>query len=294
MTCRLHVIGDWGRRGLDHQRHVAVAMAERARTRPITAVVSTGDNFYEDGVASLADPHWDESFERVYDAPELQVPWIVALGNHDHRGRVASMLHRTALCDRWLMPERWYSGRLPVQADEDGPEIELIVLDTSVFLSRYRAGGAEEILGLRWSARAAEEQLAWLDERLAAPKPAWRVVVGHHPLWSGGSVHGPSEEMQNALGERLEGGGVDLYLAGHEHDLQHNEIGGVDHVVSGAAATVRATGRSWWTRFAAATPGFVEIDAEESELRATFVDGHGDVLHRFERSRAAERPLTFA
>ncbi|MEJ0065789.1 MAG: hypothetical protein WDM85_10455 [Caulobacteraceae bacterium] len=34
-----------------------------------------------DGVASVNDPKWRTSFEDVYTAPSLQVPWYVALGN---------------------------------------------------------------------------------------------------------------------------------------------------------------------------------------------------------------------
>lgn len=52
-----------------------------ARLRP-SFVVSTGDNFYSDGVANASDPGWWESFESVYASPSLQVPWYAVMGNH--------------------------------------------------------------------------------------------------------------------------------------------------------------------------------------------------------------------
>ena len=62
-------VGDWGREGNFHQRDVAVRMGESAQELGARFVISVGDNFYEDGVASVDDPAWQKSFEGVYDAP---------------------------------------------------------------------------------------------------------------------------------------------------------------------------------------------------------------------------------
>jgi acid phosphatase len=81
-------VGDWGRGGANHQREVAIRMGESAQELDARFVISVGDNFYEDGVTSVDDPAWQASFEKIYDAPSLQVPWRVILGNHDYRGSV--------------------------------------------------------------------------------------------------------------------------------------------------------------------------------------------------------------
>ena len=70
-------------------------------------VISVGDNFYENGVASLQDPHWQQSFEHVYAAKSLQVPWYVVLGNHDYRGNVDAQLDYGKTHPRWNMPARY-------------------------------------------------------------------------------------------------------------------------------------------------------------------------------------------
>ncbi|CAN4090440.1 unnamed protein product [Withania somnifera] len=52
----------------------------------IDFVVSTGDNFYDDGLTGVDDPAFEESFTNVYTAPSLQKTWYNVLGNHDYRG----------------------------------------------------------------------------------------------------------------------------------------------------------------------------------------------------------------
>lgn len=82
------VVGDWGRAGHHHQRTVANAMALLAHQTNPRFIISTGDNFYEDGVASSKDKQWNISFEKVYAYSWLEnIPWYVVLGNHDHLGK---------------------------------------------------------------------------------------------------------------------------------------------------------------------------------------------------------------
>ena len=101
-------VGDWGREGRNHQRDVARQMARTAQRSNARFVISVGDNFYENGVVGIDDPAWQNSYERIYDAPSLQVPWHVALGNHDYIGNVQAQLDYTAKSDRWHLPARWY------------------------------------------------------------------------------------------------------------------------------------------------------------------------------------------
>lgn len=41
----------------------------------IDFVVSTGDNFYEDGLTSIIDPAFEKSFAKIYTAKSLQKQW---------------------------------------------------------------------------------------------------------------------------------------------------------------------------------------------------------------------------
>ena len=61
----------------------AMIMDRRFREVAPNAFAFPGDNFYESGVDSISDDKWQTTFEAIYDAPALQVPWYAVLGNHD-------------------------------------------------------------------------------------------------------------------------------------------------------------------------------------------------------------------
>lgn len=59
-------------------------MGAYGQTEPPDYLVVLGDNFYKHGVdASSASVRFSDTFESVYTAPSLQVPWYVIAGNHD-------------------------------------------------------------------------------------------------------------------------------------------------------------------------------------------------------------------
>jgi len=68
-------VGDWGWDGAFKQREVAAQMGSEAARSGSKFVISVGDNFYQRGVESAADPHFRSSFEDIYVAPSLQTPW---------------------------------------------------------------------------------------------------------------------------------------------------------------------------------------------------------------------------
>ena len=107
-ACSFLVVGDWGKNGSQVQRQVAAAMGRAAAQVGSRVVVSAGDNFYPQGGASPADPHWRTSSEEVYTAAALQTPWYAALGNHDYRGAPQAQIEYSKRSNRWRMPSRYY------------------------------------------------------------------------------------------------------------------------------------------------------------------------------------------
>lgn len=71
-------------------------------------MISTGDNFYESGVDSISDDKWQTTFEAIYDAPALQVPWYAVLGNHDYGGSAQAQIDYSKKSRRWTMPDRYF------------------------------------------------------------------------------------------------------------------------------------------------------------------------------------------
>lgn len=236
------MIGDWGRdphrepKLHAQQREVAAGMAKvAAKSGGLTAVLALGDNQY-DGVASPQDPLFRTAFEEVYTAPSLQVPFWAVLGNHEYSGSVQGQLAYSAGrmgSGRWTQPARHWSRVVEVGG---GAKAKFVFIDSSVFIRKYRdRPGFSDI-----ARQDPAAQLAWLDRELAEPGMAWRIAVGHHPIWSNG-LHGDSEDMARDVLPVFRRHGVQVYLSGHDH---HAEVidrgpGTPLQVIAGHASEVR-------------------------------------------------------
>ena len=269
------VLGDWGRFGSDNQLLVSRAMQSLTLSRPIDFVLTVGDNFYEDGVIGLDDPHWWTSFEEPYYWDGLRLPWYATLGNHDYRGAPEIQVEYTAHSGRWNMPARYYRLSWPGPVS---PLVDLFCLDTTPMVNKYRSGGSEEMRSVTWP--DPYRQLCWLEEGLHCSNARWKIVVGHHAIASASPFHGPSQELVDRLLPLLVEYDVPLYLCGHEHDMQHLRIpGGVDCVVAGSGSEVRETGWNAHTVFAESMLGFVRVRATGDDVIVSFHDAAATVLH---------------
>lgn len=270
------VVGDWGRQGTNHQREVAVQMGKSAAALGSRCVVSVGDNFYEDGVASTADPQWRSSFEGIYTAPSLQIPWYVALGNHDYRGSPQAQLDYTRKSSRWRMPDRYFkvSG-----AGIGAPHLDLFFIDTSPLVHKYREE-VEGAIAANVVSQDIEAQTRWLDRELGVSEAPWKLVIGHHTLRSGGSKHGETEEVIELIEPLLQKHRVQAYINGHDHDLQHIRRDGVDYVCTGAGSEVRPVRSVTGTLFCAARSGFTSLTSSAESLDLEFRDYTGATLYK--------------
>ena len=121
------VVGDWGHANSEGQRQVARAMGIAGRRDRVRFVVSTGDNFYPNGVSGVSDRLWKEGFENVYVDNSLQGPWYPVLGNHDHKGNVAAERDYSSASSRWSMPADYYRH---TEVLGGGTLVEFFFLDT--------------------------------------------------------------------------------------------------------------------------------------------------------------------
>lgn len=185
------VIGDFGSGDGNEQ-----AVADLVRASGAGAVVTTGDNVYDDsGYAHLVGDYYG--------------PWVAgqdllpATGNHDHEEGIADF---DAYFD-------YLGGRHVYTAGRGG--IRWFFLDSTVALE---------------SADALARQRAWLKRALQTSKARWKVVVLHHPPLSSSSAHGSTPEFQWPFGAW----GADLVLSGHDHLYERIVRGGTTYVVNGA------------------------------------------------------------
>lgn len=256
-------VGDWGRRGMSNQTEVGRAMGLHARLVQSRFVMTVGDNFYNSGVRSPDDSHWRKSFENIYVDDALQTEWHPALGNHDHRGAPDAQVAYSGRSNRWRMRDRYYRE---IKSTSDGQTVDLFVLDTYP-LVKEPAGSAS------WS------QLVWLAEELATSTAHWKLVFGHHAIYSGGSLHGSSRTLIQNLQPILARHGVQAYVCGHDHDLQHIVGGKMHYICTGAGSATRSVKAIPGTQFRAAVSGFTAFSIRGDQLGVDFVDQLGCVRH---------------
>jgi acid phosphatase len=282
-------VGDWGRDGKFNQAEVARQMGVAAHRLGARFVLSVGDNFYEEGVASTADPKWLTSFESVYAAKSLHVPWYAALGNHDYYGggEPQAQVDFTHHSKRWRMPARDYSF---AETSPHGVSVEVFVLDTIPMIPGYRQ---REVLRAKLAGQDPDAQTQRFAARLAASTADWKVVVGHHPIWCGDNSqagregHSGSPDLVARLDPLLKAHGVHLYLNGHDHDLQHTEHAGIHYVCTGAGSSTLDTCEVPATDFCSGQPGFVACAVTHEALQVRFWDVGGRVLKVVDIPRSA-------
>jgi len=285
---RFFVIGDWGRGGTDRQKETADCMADIAdRVKP-DFVVSTGDNFYDCGVKDEHDLQWELSFETVYHQKSLQIPWYAVLGNHDYMLNPEAQVVYTQKSRRWKMPSRFYHQTLKIGPLE---EALLVFIDTNTMISEHY----HELSPLNIQGQDMGRQLQWLEESLRSSRAKWKLVFGHHVLFSGGSMHGNNPELIERLTPIFEQYGVQAYFCGHEHDLQHLKPKGKTHYfVSGAGSEIRETDPLPYTAFCASENGFLDVVILEDFMQVRFIQSDGTVINSAHiESVVNHKPLVF-
>jgi len=287
-------VGDWGREGRNRQSEVAKQMGLTAERIGARFVISVGDNFYDSGVTGVDDPAWRKSFENIYTERSLQVPWRVILGNHDYQGNTQAQIDYSKKSDRWQLPARWYDF---VEHAPDGSTVHFFALDTSPMIDEYfKSGGKVAIAGERDNVPL---QLSWLDQALTRSTATWKILVGHHPIYTGKAKdlavgsdlaehrYGGTRELIELLDPIIQRHRVPLYLNGHDHDLQHVVHNKGHYVCTGAGSLTDDHCYLGESDFCSLNSGFVACLANRKQLRLVYRDFRGNELHVVDIARTA-------
>lgn len=275
------VVGDWGRQGEYYQKAVAEQMANAAVSLDAEFVVSTGDNFYPDGVGSVNDPLWQTSFEDVYKNFALQKKWYVVLGNHDYRSNPQAQIDYGKVSRRWQMPARYFSKKMSID-DDTTSKVLFVFIDTSPFVSKYYN---DDVYGPQVATQDTATQLQWLSFVLGdtSSNIKWRIVVGHHPLYSGGKRIDSKDtrDIQDVFKPIFKKYKVDMYLCGHEHHLEYVKAEESTHYfTSGAGSEVRPVSlHPRYGKFASAQAGFMAFSLVPDSARIQVINNKGEVIH---------------
>lgn len=241
---------------------VVNAMTHFCQTETCALGLMMGDNIYPSGAdGSAADKArfrdiLDEPFRPLLNsAGGFRI--YAMLGNHDWQtsraGRDAQVgWFNAAENPQMVLPEPGFYSFWRGDAEFFVLDTNLLLAGTSVIKDQLNADGSEKKHSRTetppsWRMPQGKEknQLKWLQQSLSSSTARWKIVAGHHPLWSsGGSKFEEARALRKLLMPML-CEYADMYLAGHEHDLEiHTDQCGPGQlplplIVSGAAAKQR-------------------------------------------------------
>lgn len=229
---------------------VGKAMTETCSTRVCDFAIQLGDNIYPDG-ADADDGKDDQKRMNDLILKPLQPlidenPEIIiysALGNHDWK----TSRKGVALQTEWMAKQPNFhldeKGYYQYKMGTPGNDVEFFVLNTNMLLAanpifeiplkpdgsemsvaeaKTKGLGEFDIAEPHESPVNGEDkiQVQWLKEGLEKSTAKWKVVYGHHILWSiGGTKYSEGHVLRELLLPTL-CKNADAYIAGHEHDLE--------------------------------------------------------------------------
>lgn len=152
------------------------------------AILVCGDNFYPKGVSSV----WDAGFKAWNDTflsyESLRVPWYMTLGNHDYMGNPQAQIdfhyNREANPNRyWHFPSRSYHFGAYVTDSNDATlpsfHVDFFALDTNGCQNHVRNVYPTSQYELH-------QQCLELGTKLCNSPARWKIVFGHHPIYTQG------------------------------------------------------------------------------------------------------------
>ncbi len=181
---------------------------------------------------------------------------------------------------RWTMPAQYYRFEFP----HNNPLLTVLALDSNVAVPGLPSPpGFYTMSDEQW-----EAQLAWLEAELRKPlHTPYLAVMAHHPVYSDGP-HGDNPVLIGDWDPLLRKYNVHLYLAGHDHDMQHLEFEG--HPTSfflsggGGAGLYRITTEpAKRGPMAMSIHGFSHLEVKSDWMTLRHLDPSGNVIHAFRK-----------
>ena len=281
---RIPVIGDWGT-GTVQQDLVARAMINYCKVHTCGFVISTGDNFYPDGLTSVNDTLFKSAYLDVYNRDSLDnKTWFGVLGNHDwHNGTAGAAVQYDELrasYPQWIMQQ---NSVVTMDGLRNEPFILMVFVDGTQVVDNILSGGNQTIL----------DDLVLRYRNISSRTPHTILVV-HQPIVS--SFVRPNEPYHaqyNAVMSRfVTEMSVDVVLSGHDHVLQHLAGENTHYVISGSGGklmtdnleldqtTEHMKNETFYTNGFAVLEFKTYTVSSFKNLYLTFIDSYGIELHR--------------
>lgn len=233
--------------GATGQYAVAAAMTRYHQLNPYDLVILAGDNIYNNGEIEKI----SAVFEMPYQALLQQgVKFQSCLGNHDIRtGNGDPQIRYPG----FNMSGRYYTFRRG--------DVQFFALDTN-----HNAD---------W-----KTQIPWLEQELSRSNAPWKIVFGHHQIYSSGQ-YGLNQEFIKTLTPLFQKYRVQLYINGHDHHYERSQpIKGTTYLICGGGAGTRPVGRSEWTASSAERLSFAAYEVYRDRILINGIDTNNQVFDR--------------
>lgn len=233
--------------GAEGQYAVAGAMTRYHQENPFNISILAGDNIYTNGEFEKIGQVFEQPYQKLLTDG---VKFYACLGNHDIRTANGDLQVKYP---PFNMQGRYYTFRQG--------KVQFFALDTN-----HNAD---------W-----KNQLIWLEQELSQSDAPWKIVFGHHPIYSSG-IYGLNKPFIETFTPLFKRYGVQLYINGHEHDYERTRsINGTTYLICGGGAATRPVGRSKWTEYSAPRLSFAAFDVYEDRI---FISGIGTDNQVFDR-----------
>ncbi len=252
---RVCIIGDGGT-GKKEQMRVAKAL----ETEGCDQVRYLGDVIYEFGLGSADDKDFAKKFYDPYRflIEDLDVPFFLVMGNHDHYGTVEPWLEIAPNFDNIVYPYYYYVDKYA--------DVCFINIDTNFKLNSQK----------KW--------LEGLDEYSSSCKI--KIAMAHHPYLSVGRHGNAKGKVKNFLEDSILGK-MDAFFAGHDHNISHEgAVQGTELFVSGAAGKLRPLKRQPDEgNYAISALGYIALELNRDENQTPYFEYEFRIL---ENSKSEE------
>lgn len=246
LLCRFVSVGDTGTGGIGAYA-VARAMETYHKSYPYNLVILAGDNIYNNGNIKKIKRVFDDVYQPLL---TKNVQFRACLGNHDVRTNSG--------LDELDYPELNMEGRYYSFVKNN---VHFFALDTNQIDD--------------W-----QLQLRWLEQELMSSQSPWKIVFGHHPIYSSGK-YGNNDYFIETLTPLFRQYNVQVYINGHEHNYERTQsIDGTTYIICGAGSKHRSVGHSGFTECSLGDLSFVVYEVYGDRLRISGIDRNSIIFDR--------------
>lgn len=308
---RFASLGDWGKE-TKSQLLNAKYLKHYVKSERVTFIVSPGSNFLE-GVKGLNDPVWKTLYEDVYsdESGSLYMPFFTVLGSHDWTGNYTSEVlkgqgsyveqqgktivvkdEEATTYPKWIIPNYWYhyfthftvsAGPSIVKTGHKDMAAAFLFIDTWILSQNFPYKNIHK--------RAWEDLKAQLS--VSRKFADYIIIVGDQPIYSSGSSRGNSYLAYHLL-PLLKEAEVDLYIAGHDNNLEVIEDHDIAHITcgSGALGSGKPAIKSQNSVFFSNEVGFCIHELNNSGIVTKFVSSKtGEIVYTHKKNFKAKKGL---